>query len=176
MIISKIWIGIYLPDIFILYSQTFTSSLKLQNIFHDPQTMTPVSPYLELINNIYKLSLNEYNLALVQRQRQDFGFSCLPNFSVKKSGKRSKRGDVYNLQTDTLQATSSSVKKGASRSFQVSNFIKIFLQDLEDQLLLKIEVVNPPTCWKYSDFHLWRHWSFMKKTVISVTRKAKHTN
>lgn len=95
--ISKICIKIYLPDIFILYSQTFTSSLKCQNIFYDPQTMTPVSPYLELINKIYKLSLNGYNLALVQRQRQDFGFYCLPNFSVKKSGKWSKREDVYNL-------------------------------------------------------------------------------
>lgn len=91
MIISKICTEIYLPDIFILYSQTFTSSLKLQNIFHDPQTMTPVSPYFELINNIYKLSLNEYNLALVQRQRQDFGFYCLPDFSVKSQGNGLRR-------------------------------------------------------------------------------------
>lgn len=36
---------------FVPYILTFTSPMKFQNAFHDPKTMTSVSPYLELVND-----------------------------------------------------------------------------------------------------------------------------
>ena len=92
----------------ILYILMFTSSLKLQNISHTPQTMAPVLPYLELVNNIYKVSLNRF---CSRRPRLNCCFYCLPSCVVKRSGKRAKMEMCTSYKLNPLQAISSSAKR-----------------------------------------------------------------
>lgn len=164
---SSLFAGNILPPIFYLLPPLWNFKM---GYFHDPQTMAPVSLYIELVNNIYKLSLNGYDLVLVQRQRQDFCFKiCLLNLMIREPGKR---------------ATNWALCK-PPLALQI------------EEILDSFRFQTPPRIPSWTDHHqfrtiaawnwsgkatnlleiLWlpKYWPFMVKTVISVTRQIKHT-